>query len=60
MRGKLHSFGDAFCAGTCNLDAVTSVVLRGGSKVLPINTVGGPGTAVSRCFVDNDSGAGRC
>ena len=54
MRGKLHSFGDAFCA------AVTSVVVRGRSEVPPIDTVGGPGAAVFRCLMDNTSGAGRC
>ena len=40
--GKLHNFGDELCAGTWNVDAVISVVIRGGSKVPPINTVGGP------------------
>ena len=29
MGGKLYSFGDAFCAGMLNVDAVTSVVVRG-------------------------------
>ena len=60
MREKLHSFGDAFCAGKWNVDAVTSVVVRGGSEVPPINTVGGPGAAVVRCLVDYDLCAGRC
>ena len=60
MRGKLHSFGDAFCAGTWNVDAVTSVVVRGGSKVPPIDTVGGPGAAVVRCLMDEYPGARRC
>ena len=60
MREKLHSFGDAFCAGTWNVDAVTSVVVRGGSEVPSIDNVGGPGVAVVRCLVDYDSGAGRC
>ena len=60
MRGKLHSFGDAFCVGTWNVDAVTLVVVRGRSKVPPIDTVVGPGAAVSRCLMDDDSGAGRC
>ena len=41
VRGKLHIFGDAFCVGTCNVDAVTSVVVMGGSEVPSINTVGG-------------------
>ena len=39
---------------------VKLVVVRGGSEVPPINTVGGgAGAAVVRCLVDNDSGAGR-
>ena len=60
VRGKLHSFGDAFCAGTWNVDAVTLVVVRGGSEVPSIDTVGGPGVAVVRCLVDYGSGAGWC
>ena len=60
MREELHSFGDAFCAGTWNVDAVTSVVVRGGAEVPPIDTVGGPGAGVIRCLMDNDLGAGRC
>ena len=60
MGGKLHCFGDAFCASTWNVDAVTSVVVRGGSKVPSINTVGSPGVAVFRYLVDYDSGDGRC
>ena len=31
MREKLDSFGNTFGAGTWNVDAVTSVVVRGGS-----------------------------
>ena len=54
VRGKLHSFVDAFCAGTWNVDAVTSVVVRGGSEVPSIDTVGGPGAAVFRYLVDYD------
>ena len=60
MGGKLYSFGDAFCAGMLNVDAVTSVVVRGGSEVPPIDTVGVPGAAVARCLMDNNSGYGRC
>ena len=60
MREKLQSFGNAFCAGTWNVDAVTSVVVRGGSEVTSIDTVGGPGAAVVRCLIDYDLGAGRC
>ena len=51
MGGKRHCFGDALCAGTWNVDAVTSVVVRGGSKVPSISTVGGPGAAVVRCLM---------
>ena len=60
MGGKLHCFGDAFCAGTWNVDAVTSVVVRGGSEVPSIDTVGVPGAAVGRCLVYYDSHAWRC
>ena len=59
MREKLHSFGDAFCAGTWNVDAATLVVVRGGYEVPSIDTVGVPGAAFSRCLMDNNSGAGR-
>ena len=58
--GKLHSFGDAFCAGTWNVDVVTLVVVRGRSKVTSINTVRGPGAAVVRCLMHDDSRAWRC
>ena len=60
MREKLHSFGNAFCGGMWDVDAVTSVVVRGGSEVPSINTVGGAGAAVVRRLVEYDSGAGRC
>ena len=60
MREKIHSFGDAFCVRTWNLDAVTSVVVRGGSEGTSIDTVGGPYAAVVRCLVYYESGAGRC
>ena len=60
MREKLHSFGNAFCAGTRNADAVTLVVVRGRSEVPPIYTVGGLGVAVARCLTENKSGAVRC
>ena len=60
MREKLHSFGDAFCAGTLNVDAVTLVVVRGRSKVLSINNMEGPGAAVVRYLLYFDSGTGRC
>ena len=58
MRKKLYSFGDAFSAGPRNVDAVTSVVVRSGSEIPTINTVGGQVETVSRCFVDKDVGAG--
>ena len=57
--GKIHSFGDAFCAGTWNVDAVTLLVVRGRSKIPPIDTMRGPGAVVARCLMENDSGAGR-
>ena len=60
MRKNLNSFGDTFGAGPRNVDAVISVVVRGGSKIPNINTVGGPGAAVSGCFMDNNAGAGGC
>ena len=60
MRGKLDSFGDTFGVGPRNVDAVISVVVRGGSKIPTIDTVGGPGVTVSGCFMDNNAGAGGC
>ena len=59
MREKLYSFGDTFSAGTRNVDAVTLVVVRGGSGVTLIDTVEGPGAAVAGCFMEKDSGTGR-
>ena len=60
MRGKLYSFRDTFGAGMNNVDVVTSVVVRGGSEVPPIDTLGGSGSEVAGCFMDNDAGTGRC
>ena len=60
MGEKLHYFGDAFCAGTLNVDAVTLVAVRGGYQVPFIDTVGVPGAAVVRCLVYFDSRAWRC
>ena len=57
MREKLYSFGDMFGAGPQNVDAVASVVVRGGSEIPPIDTVRGPGAAVAGCFMENDVGA---
>ena len=59
MEEELHCFGDAFCAGKWDVDAVTSVVVWEGSKVPSINTVGGPGAAVVGCLVYYDSRAWR-
>ena len=47
VREKLDSFCDTFGAGSRNVDAVTSVVVRGGSEIPTIDTVGGPGAAVA-------------
>ena len=58
VREKLHFFDNTFGAGPRNVDAVTSVVFRGGSKIPPIYNVGGTGAAVAGCFVDNNAGAG--
>ena len=58
MRGKLYSFENTFGAGTRNVDAVTSVVIRGGYEIPTINTVGVPGATVAGCFMYNDLGAG--
>ena len=58
--GKIYSFGDTFGAGPRNVDAVTSVVVRGGSEIQTINTMGGPGATVAGRFVDNAAGAGGC
>ena len=58
MREKIYSFGDTFGAGPRNVDAVTSVVVRGGSEISTIDTVGGPGATVAGCFMKNVAGAG--
>ena len=60
MREKLNSFGDTFGAVPRDVDAVTSVVVRGGSEITTVNTVGSPGTTVSGCFVDSNVGARGC
>ena len=57
VREKLYSFGDMLGAGPRNVDAVTSVVVKGRSNIPPIDTVGGLGAAVARCFMDNDAGS---
>ena len=57
---KLDSFGDTFGAGPQNVDAATTVVVRGGSEIPTVNTVAGPGATIAGCFVNNDAGAGGC
>ena len=58
--GKLYSLGDTIGAGTWNVHAVTSVMVRGGSEIPTIDTVGVPGATVAGFFVDNNAGAGGC
>ena len=60
MWEELYCFGDAFCASEWDLDAVASLVVRDGSEVPSIYTVGGPGAAVVGCLVYYDSRAWRC
>ena len=60
MREKIYSFGNTLGADTRIVDAVILVVIRGGSEVPPMDTVGGPGAAVAGCFMDNNAGAGGC
>ena len=60
MGGVFHCFGDAFCAGTWNVNAVTSVVVRGRYKVPPIHTVGVLCAGFVSCLVYYDSCAWWC
>ena len=60
VKEKLYSFGDTFGASPRNVDAVKSVVVRGGSEIPTIDTVGVPGATVAGCFMDNAAGAGGC
>ena len=60
MKEKLDSFGDTFGAGPQNVDAATTVVVRGRYEIPTVNTVGGPGMTIYGCFIDNDTGAGGC
>ena len=60
MCEELYCFGDVFCASKWDVDAVSSIVVRGGSEVPSIYTVGGPGAAVVGCIVYYDSRAWRC
>ena len=60
MREKLDSIGDTFGAGPQNVDAVTTVVFRGGSEIPTVDTVGGPGVTIAGCFVDKNACARGC
>ena len=60
MWEELYCFGDAFCVSAGDVYAVASVVVRGGSEVPSIYTVGVPGAAVAGCLVYYDSRAWRC
>ena len=60
MWEKLYCFGYAFCASAWDIDAVALVVVRGGSEVPPIYTVGGPGAAVVGCLVYYESRDWQC
>ena len=60
MWEELYCFGDAFCASAWDVNVVALVVVRGGSEVPSIYTVGGPGEAVVGCLVYYDSRAWRC
>ena len=46
--------------GPQNVDAVTTVVFRGGYEIPTIDTVGGAGVTITRCFVNKNAGAGEC
>ena len=60
MRGKLYSLSDIFGAGPRNVDVVTLVMVRDGSEISSIGTVGDPGATVAGYFVENDVDAGGC
>ena len=60
MWEELYCFGDAFCASAWDVDAVASVVVRGGSKVPSIYTVWGPCAEVVGFLVYYGSRAWRC
>ena len=59
MWEELYCFGDVFCMSAWDVDAVASVVVRSGSEVPSIYTVGGPGTSVVGCLVYYDLRAWR-
>ena len=46
VREKLDSFGDTFGAGPRNVGAMTTIVVRGGSDIPTVDTVGGPGVTI--------------
>ena len=60
MWQELYCFGDAFCGSVWDVEAVASAVVKGGSDVPSIYTVGGPGAAVVVCLVYYDLRAWRC
>ena len=60
VREKLDIFGDTFGAGTRNIDAVTLVVVRGGSVITTVDTMGVPDVTIPGCFVDNTAGVRGC
>ena len=60
MWEELYCFGDVFYASAWDVDAVASLVVRGGSKVPSIYTVGGPGAEVVGCLMYYDLRAWRC
>ena len=60
MWEELYYFGDAFCASAWDVDTVALVVVRGGSEVPSIYTVGGAGVAVVGCLVYYESRVWRC
>ena len=49
-----------FGAGPRNVDALTTVVVRGGYEIKTVDTVGSPGATINGCFVNNDTGDGGC
>ena len=59
-REKIDSFGDTFGTDMRDVDAVTSVVVRCGSKIPTVNNVGVTGATINGCFVDNNTGSGGC
>ena len=60
VRTILDSFGDMFGAGPRNVDAVTTVVVRVGSEIPTVDTVGEAGAMIAWCLVNNDAGARGC